>query len=96
MSKYIVCPVCRGEGTTVNPDIDSNGLTRDDFDNDPDFAEDYLSGVYDIQCRACDGQRVVTRGRITELRENAAERRLAAMEDGNVEAYYGAFDYRYG
>jgi hypothetical protein len=95
-AKYQVCPVCDGEGKTVNPDIDSHGLTREDFDEDPDFAEDYRSGLYDITCRACSGQRVVTQERLRELEQNAEDRRLAAREDGNFEAYSSAYDYRYG
>lgn len=95
-TKWMVCPICRGEGKTVNPDIDSNGLTRDDFYDDPDFAQDYVSGVYDISCRACEGKRVVTKGRIKELERNAADRRLAAREDGDWEGFCGAGDYRYG
>lgn len=94
--RWIVCPVCEGEGKTVNPDIDSNGLTREDFDEDPDFREDYMSGVYDIVCRACSGKRVVLPERIEELEQNAADRRLAARENGDWESYCGAQDWRYG
>ena len=57
--KYGVCPVCRGKGTHVNPSIDCNGLTAEDFAEDPDFAEDYFSGSYDVQCNGCGGLRVV-------------------------------------
>jgi len=92
--KWIVCPVCEGEGKTVNPAIDCNGLTSEDFAEDPDFAEDYRSGVYDITCRACNGQRVVTKERIRELDQNAEDRRLAAAEDGNYEG--GWQDRRWG
>jgi len=56
---FSVCPVCRGRGTHVNPSIDSHGLSREDFENDPDFAEDYFSGVYDVVCYECDGANVV-------------------------------------
>jgi hypothetical protein len=56
---YEVCPRCRGEGKHVNPSIDSHGLTREDFDQDPDFEEDYFSGVYDVPCYVCSGARVV-------------------------------------
>lgn len=94
--KMEVCFVCEGEGTTVNPDIDCNGLTREDFDDDPDFREDYMAGRYDITCRGCGGLRVVPEGRRRQLSEAADDRRLAAREDGNVEAYMHAHDYRYG
>jgi hypothetical protein len=95
-TKWIVCPVCDGEGTTVNPNIDAHGLTAEDFYEDPDFAEDYKRGTYDIPCRGCDGRRVVQPERIEELQQNAEDRRLAAREDGNYEAYSVAGDWRYG
>lgn len=58
-TRWSVCPTCNGNGTHVNPSIDCNGLTSDDFANDPDFAESYHSGVYDVQCYGCEGRRVV-------------------------------------
>jgi hypothetical protein len=94
--EWIVCPVCGGEGKTVNPDIDAHGLTAEDFREDPDFREDYFSGMYDITCRGCDGKRVVQPSRLEELAHNAEDRALAAREDGNWEAYYDARDWRYG
>jgi hypothetical protein len=93
---WIICPVCEGEGKTVNPNIDANGLTAEDFNEDPDFREDYMSGVYDITCAACGGQRVIKKQRMKELARNAESRRLAAREDGDYEGYCGAGDWRYG
>jgi hypothetical protein len=93
---WILCPVCNGEGKTVNPNIDDNGLTEEDFREDPDFAEDYKSGVYDITCNACHGLRVVKPRRIEELQQNAEDRRLAARENGDFESYCGAGDWRHG
>jgi hypothetical protein len=95
-TQWEVCPVCSGEGRTVNPNIDAQGLTAEDFRDDPDFLQDYMSGTYDITCRCCDGLRVVPPGRIKELAENAADRRLAAREDGDFEAFCVAGDFRYG
>lgn len=57
--RWEVCDVCEGRGTHVNPAIDCNGLTSEDFAQDPDFAEDYLSGAYDIPCNACGGRTTV-------------------------------------
>ena len=57
--KFCVCQRCRGKGSHCNPSIDGNGLTREDFAEDPDFAEDYFRGVYDLPCHECDGRRVV-------------------------------------
>lgn len=56
---FEVCGTCDGKGSHVNPSIDSNGLSREDFDEDPDFAEAYFEGRYDVQCNECDGRRVV-------------------------------------
>lgn len=56
----IVCPLCSGKGKHVNPAIDGNGLSQEDFDNDPDFAESYFSGVYDVTCYECNGNNVVS------------------------------------
>ena len=54
-----VCPLCNGRGKYVNPSIDAHGLSREDFDEDPDFAEGYFSGVYDVRCELCQGENVV-------------------------------------
>ena len=58
-ARYVVCDNCRGKGTTVNPSVDGHGLSREDLDEDPDFAEDYFAGVYDVTCPECNGLRVV-------------------------------------
>jgi hypothetical protein len=54
--KWEVCGTCNGKGTHVNPSIDAHGLTREDFDQDPDFEEEYFSGTYDVQCYECHGR----------------------------------------
>lgn len=58
-AKFAVCNTCEGEGKHVNPDIDRNGLTAEDFEEDPDFRDDYFSGVYDVICSECKGEKVV-------------------------------------
>jgi len=58
-SKFEVCHQCAGSGTMVNPAIDAGGLSQEDFDEDPEFREDYFSGRYDMRCNQCKGQRVV-------------------------------------
>ena len=56
--KWVVCTMCQGRGAYVNPSIDSHGLTREDFDEDPEFHDDYMSGVYNIPCGLCGGRAV--------------------------------------
>jgi hypothetical protein len=99
-TKWVICFTCSGDGHVVNPDIDACGLTDSDWHDDPDFKEDYMSGVYDIQCRTCSGTgkllRTEARSKRDMLQRHAEERRLAAREDGDWEAYQHAGDYRYG
>lgn len=59
-AKRIVCYTCDGTGTTVNPSIDGNGITASEMEElGDDFREDYMRGVYDVQCRTCKGERVI-------------------------------------
>lgn len=53
--KREICGTCRGKGHHVNPAIDGNGLSSEDFDEDPDFRESYLRGHYDVSCEECQG-----------------------------------------
>ena len=59
-TKRRICWKCDGKGTHVNPSIDGHGLTREDFDEDPDFKEAYMRGDYDIQCTTCKGEKVIS------------------------------------
>lgn len=56
---YEVCGTCRGRGSHVNPSIDADGISSQEFHEDPDFAETYFSGGYDVSCFECHGLRVV-------------------------------------
>ena len=58
-SKIIVCKRCRGKGTHTNPNIDGNGISPEEFIENPGFKEDYLSGVYDVLCSVCQGRNVL-------------------------------------
>lgn len=76
---YQVCSTCEGKGTHVNPSVDCNGLTAEDFAEDPDFAEDYFRGVHDVTCYGCDGARVepvLDRARVSPVVLEAIERWL--------------------
>ena len=71
-----VCGTCEGQGSHVNPSIDSHGISAEEFYEDPDFAEDYFSGRYDVPCNECGGRRVsptVSPNASAELRRLAEE-----------------------
>lgn len=57
-ARYEVCWTCDGRGKHVNPSVDSHGISAAEFDEDPDFREDYCRGVYDVTCYECGGRRV--------------------------------------
>lgn len=84
--KFDVCPTCRGNGSHVNPSIDCNGLSYDDFNEDPDFREEYMSGRYDVQCYGCDGKRVVPQiaeERFTQEHKDILAKLRQQQEDEN-------------
>lgn len=95
-SPWMICPACSGDGHCVNPNIDSHGLTAEDFAEDPDFAEDYRNGTYDVRCEACKGSGKIRESHLEVLHEHAEDRKLAAQENGDYESYRGAGDFRYG
>lgn len=58
-AKFEVCYGCRGKGTHVHRGVDGHGITASEFAEDPDFAEAYWSGVYDVICEDCHGEKVI-------------------------------------
>jgi hypothetical protein len=54
----IVCPRCHGKGKHDHPAF-ANGISEDQFANDPDFYEEYMSGILDVLCEVCQGRNVV-------------------------------------
>ena len=55
-----VCFTCEGRGSHVNPDIDSHGITADEMSElGEDFEKSYFSGVYDVVCTQCKGNKVI-------------------------------------
>ena len=57
-ARFEVCETCHGTGSHVNRAIDGHGLSHDELYDDPDFAEAYFSGAYDVVCGDCRGERV--------------------------------------
>ena len=59
-TKRAVCSRCNGDGHHGNPAFDGQPLSYF-YDEEPDgqFAEDYFSGLYDVVCEECHGNKVV-------------------------------------
>lgn len=82
--KWVVCPRCEGNGQHTNPAIDGHGISAEEMNElGDDFREDYMSGVYDIRCSHCGGQRVVP-GCPTEGCASA----LFTYDDGGSGTYF--------
>jgi hypothetical protein len=96
---WIICTLCGGDGSHVNPSIDAHGLSAEDFADDPDFAEAYMRGDYDVSCRRCGGTGKLRADEAERIAERAAEaardRRTRAAEDGDWESYLSASDERW-
>lgn len=71
--RWAVCPVCDGKGTHVNPSIDCNGISAEEFAEDPDFHESYLRGDYDQECNRCGGRTTVPQVDVDRLSPKEAE-----------------------
>ena len=98
-SPWVICSLCQGNGSHVNPAIDAGGLGAEDFSDD-DFREAYMAGVYDVPCVRCGGSGKIREDDLRRLEaeaiERARERRESAREDGDWEAYRDASDPRWG
>lgn len=57
--RMVDCEICRGTGRHVDPSIDASGISSADFDEDPDFREQYFGGTYDVICYGCKGTKKV-------------------------------------
>lgn len=79
----VVCPICEGKGSYVNPSIDSQGLSAEDFDEAGDeFREDYFKGVYDKRCECCEGSNVVNKLQYAKYLARLADHRERMAEQG--------------
>lgn len=79
-AKRILCPRCDGKGHHVNPSIDGNGISPDEFAEDPDFEEAYFSGRYDVTCEKCHGKNVVDVVDVEQLTPKMKDRYWRQMD----------------
>jgi hypothetical protein len=94
-ARFALCPTCVGHGHHVNPGVDDEGISAQEFYDDPDFYEAYRSGMYNVTCYECDGERVVPvvdtgmcdPERLKRYNEEVDERLYLAAKDRRDRAY---------
>ncbi len=92
--KFVVCDVCDGKGTHVNPSIDAHGITEDEFSSwDNEEREMYMSGAYDITCATCKGDRVLPTINEDAVTDKTMLENLKLYEkQKSVDAYYASIE----
>jgi hypothetical protein len=82
--------------THVSPSVDCDGVTADDFAEDPDFEEEYFDGAYDVPCAECRGEKVVPE-MVREKVDPALLARLDVQADARARyRHERAMERRYG
>jgi hypothetical protein len=95
-AKRIVCPTCDGEGRHVNRAIDGNGISAEEFAEDPDFMESYMAGHYDVRCEECNGKRVIEEIDTDALTPKMLERYYRALDEEQAHRAEMAAERRIG
>lgn len=54
-AKWEICDDCEGDGTVLRDGLRGVAFTQEEMNEDPDFAESYFSGAYDVPCQTCTG-----------------------------------------
>ena len=81
-SDIVVCPRCNGRGRHVNPSIDGDGFTGEEWaEMDEDFKESYRNGYFDVICSVCNGLRITAK--IATERLNAEQWELLYEQERN-------------
>jgi len=91
--EWEVCPTCNGNGSHVNASIDSNGVPAEMFADDPDFAEDYFSGGYDVTCNECKGRRVTATSKDPQFIKAVDDFIQAEIEDYEIRRAEDGYRY---
>lgn len=73
-AEHVQCWRCHGKGMITNPSI--GAITGDEWERDWDEDEraNYLRGVYDVHCTACDGKGTLLE--VDEAQLTAAQRAI--------------------
>lgn len=86
-----ICPTCDGKGSHVNRNIDGNGISPEEFAEDPEFEEAYFEGRYDVTCEECKGEKIVPQvawDMLTPKMQDRLQRQLDSEAADRREADY--------
>lgn len=81
---WAICDRCNGEGKSS---AHLGAFTGEQMREDPEFAEDYMSGVYDKPCHVCSGTGKV---QIVDRDRCKSEEQLAALKHMDDKAEWEA------
>lgn len=93
---YEVCPECDGHGTRCRLGAMTGSEYREMVHDDPDFPDDYRSGLYDEPCPECGGKNVVA---VVSMDQLSPEMRKRVEDHYAAEAERAAeirYQQRYG
>jgi hypothetical protein len=79
-ARWEICDRCHGTGGR-DPDAFSNGFSMEELHEDPDFAEAYFQGFYDVPCDC-------QHGKVMVVDEDRCPKDL-------LEKYYHKLDWEY-
>jgi len=96
--KFELCSRCEGKGTHVNPAVDGNGITGEEWANDwdEDSREMYMTGGYDVSCYACHGKRVVPVADRERMSDDDWREYMAQLDEDARDAEVQAYELRMG
>lgn len=95
-AKYEVCDCCGGKGTRCNLGAMTGSEYHEICHEDPDFPEDYKSGMYDVRCEECKGLRVVSVIDEDQLDERTRTRLHKHYDELAADAAQRRTELRYG
>ena len=79
-----VCPECEGEGKHSNPAFD--GVNVNDLDQET--LDNYMAGLYDIQCQVCKGRTTILVNDLTVLSDHQLETYEKEQAQYRLETYW--------
>lgn len=87
--KRVKCEECDGTGAVLRDGLRGHAFSSEELFEDPDFAEGYFRGDYDVQCDVCRGEKIVVEpdeDRMTKRQKLLWAATCQAMAEAEAEA----------